>query len=109
MKRYDSDTTEADIDDFVKTLGCSRIKHKEIVKCYSIFLKNEYFNFLKNNDNNWCEIELNCLTEGVRMCGKDFDKVLQCYSAVFGPKGRTSSDLQNKWEELVRATKTKQP
>lgn len=107
MHRYDKETTEADIDRFVDSLGWARLRHRDVVRCYSIYMRNECADFLASaNSSAWSKIEVECLTEGIRLYDEDFERILASYPAVFGVKGRSADDLRRKWAELLSAAES---
>lgn len=125
MLRYDESATDADLDAFVATLKHQEFTHKDVTRCYSIYMRNEYH---KNKDNpnheievlgrmraggkripvRWSEQETDALRSGVAKLGKgNWAKIIDMYPDIFGPTARTGRDLKKKWISLENKNNTK--
>ena len=108
--------SEEDIDSFISTLPQTFFTHMDVMRCYSILLRNEYsqnkdltqihhtepiirqINDGKRVPMRWSTIEIDALRQGVEKYGKgNWSKILALFPSVFGPTGRTGRDLKKKW------------
>ena len=117
MQRFDESMAPAELDVFASTLKKTSFTHKDVMRCYSIYMRNEY---QKNKDNpsfqanqdsfirqrsggkripmRWSEQEVEALKEGVQTLGKgNWAKIIEMYPTIFGPTARTGRDLKKKW------------
>ena len=120
--RFDENMTDSDLDHFASSLKKSAFTHKDVMRCYSIYMRNEY---QKKKDNplfqathdgfirqraggkripvRWSQAEVDALLEGVKTLGKgNWSKIVQTYPNVFGPTARTGRDLKKKWSTLKK-------
>jgi hypothetical protein len=121
MLRYSEDTTEEDLDRFVASLPQKFFTHKDVMRCYSIFQRNEYQRAIRNPSfrheppeskarkqrKTWSKSELEALKGGVDRLGRNWVGIIKAFPSVFGPTARTAGDLEKKWNRLVAKGDTK--
>jgi hypothetical protein len=119
MLRYSEDATEEDLDRFVASLPQKFFTHKDVMRCYSIFQRNEYQRAIRNpaapppvrqqppeqkarkQRRIWSKAELEALKVGVERIGRNWVGIIKAFPAVFGPTARTAADLEKKWNRLA--------
>lgn len=127
MIRYSDEASSEEIDKFVKSLPETFFSHKDVMRCYSIFERNEYHRAARCLPVNtkatepastppkprkqrrvWTDQEIEALKQGVSRFGKkNFSAILKAYPSIFGPSGRTCSQLEKKWSQLTSKGTTK--
>ncbi|KAH0789191.1 Myb-like DNA-binding domain containing protein [Histomonas meleagridis] len=124
MNFQDTPITDAEIDTFIATLPHQTFTHMDVMRCYSIYMKNEFsakkdtpqihhpepvtrmISDGKRIPMRWSTIEIDALRSGVEKHGKgNWAKILGDYHTIFGPTGRTSRDLKKKWLGLENKNK----
>lgn len=112
------DIPDAEIEEFIRSLRKRSFTHRDVTRCYSMFVKNEY----QQNDDivqqpqeiygrqraggkripiRWSEQETEALKEGVARFGKgNWSRIIGLYPDIFGPTARTGRDLKKKWNSI---------
>jgi hypothetical protein len=110
MIRFTDSTTEADVDRFVQSLPEQFFTHKDVMRCYSIFQRNEYEKSIRNtggprqSKRPWSEAEVGALTQGVMRYGEGhWLTILKAFPAVFAPANRTGADLERQWAAIGKS------
>lgn len=110
---------EKSIDEFVESLPVRLFTHRDVCRCYSIYLRNTYREAGevpemhvvdqvnrqvvdgKRVPLRWSPAEIEALRAGVEKFGmRNWSKILGSYPLIFGPTGRTGRDLKKKWLSL---------
>ena len=110
---------EKTIDEFIESLPIQHFTHKDVCRCYSICLRNEYrltgeipiAHVIEQANRQvvdgkrvpirWSSTEIEALKAGVGKFGmRNWSKILGDYPLIFGPTGRTGRDLKKKWLSL---------
>jgi hypothetical protein len=119
MKRFTEDTTKEELSQFISSLPEQFFTHKDVMRCYSIFQRNEFQRNARAQQlgtvqasstedkprpakRRWTDVEIEAIKRGVERFGAgDWIAVLKAFPTVFGPSGRTAKDLERKWAALV--------
>lgn len=123
MIRYSDEASAEDIDKFVSSLPETFFSHKDVMRCYSIFERNEFHRMARSipttqfkthttesvpaapkqrkQRRTWTENEIETLKQGVSRFGKNFSAILKANPSVFGPNSRTTNELEKKYNQLV--------
>lgn len=118
MTKQDEIVPDAELEAFIAQLKKRTFTHRDVTRCYSTFVKNEYH---RNDDNiqqpteiygrqrsggkripvRWSEQETEALKEGVSKLGKgNWSRIIGLYPDIFGPTARTGRDLKKKWNSI---------
>ena len=113
MQRYSDNMSQKDFDAFVQTLEIQQFTHKDVMRCYSIFMKNEYAHSKTGKlspsvkptptkrSKKWTEEEIEALRDGVERFGiGNWTKILENNQELFSINNRTAQNLQKKWNNL---------
>lgn len=104
--------SEKDLSNFVQSLEVQQFTHKDVMKCYSIYMKNEYTNSKKKgspakNSNQtkrtqikWSEEEVNALKSGVEKFGNNWKQIFEENIELFTQNGRSVKNLRKKYASL---------
>jgi hypothetical protein len=119
MRRFTEDTTKEELNQFISSLPEQFFTHKDVMRCYSIFQRNEFHRNARAQQlgqgptqgsdeksratkRRWTDVETEALKRGVEQFGAgEWVAILKAFPTVFGPAGRTAKDLDRKWTALV--------
>lgn len=116
---FTDETTEEDLIQFARTLRCQLFHYRDVVNCYAIYMKEEYFgevestippepryskpNFprKKVQRQQWTDEEVSAIIEGIKEFGKGhWNEIYNARKDIFDKKGRTPTDINIKYNSM---------